>query len=224
MMARLQWVGWALLTLVVGCGGEEAAVTAEQVQQLREQSVAYAGRSAASLMADPAALAVAGSLYAAHCQSCHGGGAQEPRRGAPALATAVFNYGSDEAAIRQTITAGRHSVMPAFGAELGEVEIGAMVAYVRGLHGGEGLKDYGETAQALYGKHCVTCHGESASGNPALGIPNLSDAYWLNGESMMNVRMVITRGVDAECPAQAAALSSAEIELLVAHVLALRTH
>ncbi len=53
-----------------------------------------------------------------------------------------------------------------------------------------------------------------------LGAPNLADDYWLNGDSMMAIRLVITRGVQAYCPPQKGTLTPTEIDLLTAFVVA----
>ena len=118
---------------------------------------------------------------------------------------------------------GRHSVMPSFGGEMSEVELGSVVALVRSFSSGEVLDNYAETAVEQFGKYCVQCHGTEGHGNPELGVPNLTDGYWLHGESMMNVRLTITGGVDVQCPPRAGLLSGSEIELLTSRVLQMRS-
>lgn len=214
----------ALLLQLAGCSGESPkAVSAESLEQLQQRSAAFDGRAAASLLQDQQAQTLAAELYTAHCASCHGSVGGDSERGVPQLATAVLHYGDSEGAIRTTIREGRHSMMPSFGGEMSEVELGSVVALVRSFSSGEVLDNYAETAAEQFGKYCVQCHGADGHGNPELGVPNLADGYWLHGESMMNVRLTITGGVDAQCPARVGLLSDSEIELLTAHILQLRT-
>ena len=220
-----------LLTLLIvcalpGCGSEEdeaPVLSAAQLQQLQIRSESYSGLSVAQLQTNAEAQTLAQELFAAHCASCHG----KDGKGGSTLnkaqnLTGVFNYGSSEDAIRTTITQGRHSLMPALGATLGEVELGAMVAYVRGISSGEAPGTFDATAKAQFAEFCVQCHGPDARGNPAIGSADLTDGYWQHGNSMMNVRLTITRGVEAQCPAQAGVLTATEIELLISRVLQMR--
>lgn len=211
----------AISLLLTSCGGdaEVPTFTPEQIQQLRERSEAFAGRSAEQLQGDSAALSLGQELQAAHCNSCH---QASGRNAATDLRAGKFNYGDSAEAIRTTITAGRHTVMPAFGGTLGEVELGAVVAHVRGFSLGNEPETFAATAATLYEQNCRSCHGADAKGNPALGVPDLTDTYWQHGGEMMNVRITITRGIEDECPAQGNILSAAEIELLTASLLGSR--
>ncbi len=199
-------------------------LSAAQRQQLQTRSESYSGMDVAQLQTDAEAQILAQELFVAHCARCHGpdGSGGRGLSKAQKLVTGVFNYGSSEEAIRTTITAGRHSLMPALGATLGEVELGAMVAYVRGISTGEAPGTFDATAKEQFAEFCVKCHGLDARGNPAIGSADLTDGYWQHGNSMMNVRLTITRGVDAQCPAQAGIITAAEIELLISRVLQLR--
>lgn len=92
-----------------------------------------------------AALAAQGAgLFADNCASCHGeAGTGQREIGAPDLTDAVWLYGGTPDRIRETITAGRFGVMPAWseafrpGTGLSEAEILAVAAYVHHLGGGE---------------------------------------------------------------------------------------
>jgi cytochrome c oxidase cbb3-type subunit 3 len=64
----------------------------------------------------------------------------------------------------------------------------------------------------------VACHGAGGRGNTDLGAPSLVDDYWQHGDSMMNIRLAITRGTESTCPAQGDVLDATEIELLSAYV------
>jgi cytochrome c oxidase cbb3-type subunit 3 len=225
----------ALLLAACGAGQEGAGPSAsaasegaarndtatETPEQLERASAPYGGRDVAALMADAGALEVADRLYRAHCASCHGveghGG-----RDAPDLTAGHFNYGTTPEAIRATFTQGRKSQMPAMGRNLGEVDLGQLVAYVQSLAKESApATTYQERGKELFAQHCAVCHGDDGGGSIEKGAPNLADDYWQNGDSMMNVRLAITRGIEAECPAQGATLSEPETNLLVAYVLKL---
>jgi cytochrome c oxidase cbb3-type subunit 3 len=213
-----------LLTAVLAAcsdNNNEATFTPEQLQQLHTQSEKYQGLDIAGLQSNTEAMALGKTLLKAHCGQCHGENG-DGLRDVTSLRTGVFDYGSDAEAIRTTITDGRHSLMPALGNVLGEVELGGLVAYVRSLNSGETPTDFLETSKEIYATRCVVCHGPDAHGNPEIGSANLTDSYWQHGDSMMNVRLAITRGVESTCPAHRDILSSTEIDLLTAYILQIR--
>ncbi|SFE22252.1 cytochrome-c oxidase, cbb3-type subunit III [Roseivivax sediminis] len=79
-----------------------------------------------------------GELFANNCAACHGEDARGMQDlGAPNLTDAIWLYGSDDAAIHQSISEGPFGVMPAWGERLGEAEVRAVAAYVHQLGGGE---------------------------------------------------------------------------------------
>jgi cytochrome c oxidase cbb3-type subunit 3 len=206
-----------------GGGGADSAVTEQQLAELRTRSDAFVGKDVAALAADASAMALGKELFAAHCASCHGGAeGTKLARDTPDLALAVFDYGDSVEAIRTTITMGRYSVMPKHGNETGEAELGWLVGLVTSMSTGEPMGVGENAARTLYEARCIECHGAEGKGDPARGIPDLTDGYWQHGNSMMNIRMVITRGTESQCPAQQDVLSAAEIELLTAYVVKLR--
>lgn len=218
----------ALTALLTGCGpgggtqAAPAAVSEERIAELRAESAAFSDRSAEELLADPAALAVGKALRDAHCAHCHGADGGRPARGTPDLAASAFDYGDTAEAVRTTITQGRHSVMPKFGGQMGEVDLGALTSYVQAVATGENIGSFQASAERLYAQHCVACHGADGRGNRELGAADFGDDYWQHGNNMMNVRLAITRGVESDCPAHGDELAPAEIELLTAYVLSLR--
>jgi cytochrome c oxidase cbb3-type subunit III len=83
---------------------------------------------------DPAA---GRKIFAENCVSCHGdAGKGNQEVGAPNLTDKIWLYGSDEAAIIETITNGRAGVMPAWIGRLDPSTIKAMAVYVHSLGGG----------------------------------------------------------------------------------------
>ena len=86
-----------------------------------------------------ASLAAAGAtLFADNCASCHGAeGYGDRTQGAPDLTDAIWLFGGDEEAIRQTVTRARYGVMPAWQGRLSEPDVRAVSVYVHQLGGGE---------------------------------------------------------------------------------------
>lgn len=206
-----------------GCGaaGEsETTVSVEQQQRLRAESQAYADRGIEQLVRDDAALALGQQLFAAHCASCHGENG-EGRPGVTRLAAGPHNYPITVESIRSTIANGRRGTMPAMGQLLGEVELGQVVAYIRSLPSADPLSEDEKRGRQLFTEHCARCHGDDARGKAELGAPSLADDYWQHGDSMMKIRLAVTRGVETQCPAHAGTLTAAEIDLLTAFVLGL---
>jgi cytochrome c oxidase cbb3-type subunit 3 len=202
----------------------QTKAAAPSPQHLATKAQAYSGKAVADLVADAAAMQLAGQLYQAHCASCHGPDGQQGKRGAMDLTRGRFNFGASEAAIHKTITDGRQATMPTMGrGTLGSVDLGQLVAYVQYLAPSGDKKNsyYVKRGKMLYDDHCAICHGEDGRGKPEKGAPDLTDDYWQHGESMMNIRLVITRGVQDECPAWQNKLTPTEIDLLTAYVLKL---
>jgi cytochrome c oxidase cbb3-type subunit 3 len=216
------WVSLAAFGLLGGCASEDrssAEAQSETQQRLSREAEAFAGWSLDRLMTDPAAAELGASLFSAHCASCHGHDARGAE-GVPDLVEGVFDYGADENAVRSTLVNGRQSVMPALGRQLGEVEIGQIVAFVQSLTSEEPLSTMAERGAELFGANCGICHGADAAGIAEFGTPSLLDDYWVYGDSMMSIRLAIARGREAQCPPQSETLSVTEIELLTAFVMA----
>lgn len=211
-----------------GCSGGNGSdfTSPERVAERAEltaMSATYAASGLAEIRADAAAMDLGSKLFTAWCADCHGDDGTGDK-GVTNLTAGRFEYGASADAIRTTIRDGRDSMMPRMGGQYGEVELGQIVAYVETLGTGNELSDYESRGQSFYAESCVTCHGENGRGVTALGAPDLTDDYWQHGDSMMNKRLVITRGVQSECPSHGAQLSAAEIELLTAHVLELSSN
>ncbi|MBR0714253.1 cytochrome-c oxidase, cbb3-type subunit III [Bradyrhizobium liaoningense] len=77
-------------------------------------------------------------IFADNCVSCHSeDGKGNPEMGAPNLTDKIWLYGSDEAALIETISNGRSGVMPAWEGRLDPATIKAMAVYVHSLGGGK---------------------------------------------------------------------------------------
>jgi cytochrome c oxidase cbb3-type subunit 3 len=107
----------------------------------REEIVTLANyvRSLAGLPVRPGSDLDAGKkLFAANCIVCHGDdGKGKQDLGAPDLTDRIWLFGSDEAAIVETIANGRASVMPAWTGRLDPATIKALAVYVHTLGGGK---------------------------------------------------------------------------------------
>jgi len=102
-------------------------------------TVANYVRSLSGLPTRPGYDAAAGAkIFADNCTACHGDtGKGNQEVGAPNLTDKIWLYGSDEAAIIETIAAGRAGVMPAWADRLDPATIKAMTVYVHSLGGGK---------------------------------------------------------------------------------------
>ena len=77
-------------------------------------------------------------IFAENCISCHGdAGKGNQELGAPDLTDKIWLYGSDEAALIETIANGRAGVMPAWVDRLDPSTIKALTVYVHSLGGGK---------------------------------------------------------------------------------------
>jgi mono/diheme cytochrome c family protein len=192
---------------------------ARELAELRTRAAVFSGRDPEVLVMDAEAISLGHDLFEVHCASCHGGDVLELKRGVTDLVAGVFDYGDSVDAIRSTITQGRLSVMPNPDGAMGERDLGSLVALVQSMASGEEMGLFKESAEALYTERCVECHDRDGKGDPLRGIPDLTDNYFQHGDSLMNIRLVITRGVESQCPAQDQILSPVEIEVLTAYVL-----
>ena len=68
---------------------------------------------------------------------------------------------------------------------------------------------------------CSACHGADATGNPALGSPNLSNGIWLYGGTEAQIAHSIRAGRNGVMPAFAETLSEDKIHILTAYVYGL---
>jgi cytochrome c oxidase cbb3-type subunit 3 len=82
--------------------------------------------------------AAGAQIFAENCAACHGDNGKGNRElGAPNLTDNIWLYGSDDKALRQTITYARNGVMPRWNERLSPVTIRMLAAYVHSLGGGE---------------------------------------------------------------------------------------
>jgi cytochrome c oxidase cbb3-type subunit III len=77
-------------------------------------------------------------------------------------------------------------------------------------------------ARAIFVQRCMPCHGEQGQG--VIG-PNLTDAYWLHGSTLMDIYKTVSEGVPQKgMPAWKMQLSAIQTRQLAAFVGSLTQH
>lgn len=113
--------------------GRDELLTDDEIDQVVQHVLNISGQP------HDATLAAAGAeVFDYNCSSCHGiDGEGDIYSGAPALSNAIWLYGGDEAAIRESVVNARFGIMPGFSQRLPEAQIRAVAAYVHQLGGGQ---------------------------------------------------------------------------------------
>jgi cytochrome c oxidase cbb3-type subunit 3 len=68
---------------------------------------------------------------------------------------------------------------------------------------------------------CAGCHGADGKGNQAIGSANLTDDYWLYGNSVDAIRAAIHLGHNGQMPAHKQLLGETRTRLAAAYVYSL---
>ncbi|MET0364550.1 MAG: c-type cytochrome [Sphingobium sp.] len=185
-------------------------------------------------------------VFESHCAACHGpAGRGDRAKGAPDLADGDWLYGQGQVEeIEQTVLHGIRSgdargwslaYMPAYArarpygpeaiAPLRPAEIQHVAAYLRSLHDDAGVDPAAVArGKAIYaGKGgCWDCHGGDASGDSAIGAPNLVDDVWLYGDgSQAAIAQSVAYGRFGRMPAFARTLTPMEARAVAAYVASL---
>ncbi len=210
----------AMLALILaGCSGPEPEIQPdlEANQSLQQPAEAYADTPYDQLLTDPQARTLGAQLYDANCAGCHG----TDRRGGrnvPDLTDQYTLWPHSLESIEHTIRQGRETLMPGMGNTLGEVALGQVVAYVQSLSDPQMGGTLKEMGRPIYEEHCAVCHAVDGTGFPELGAPDLTDGHWELSGNAMQMRLLITNGINRTCPAHGAILTDAQIRLLTAYV------
>lgn len=241
------WINMFYLTIVFGIGyliyypglgafagtskwtsaKEHAADKAAEDRKLEATFSPYAGQSIEVLARDPTALKLGRSVFSNNCANCHGSSGHGAT-GYPDLDDTIWHWGGTPDRVLQTVLDGREGVMPAWGPVLkgmgGEHAVDYVVAYVRTLStpGQSLLNNYmAVQGKPLYEGICVACHGPAGKGNPLLGAPDLTDDYWLYGNSTETLYKTITEGRHGVMPAFRPLLGETRARLAAAYVWSL---
>src|SRR3546814_16967937 len=95
----------------------------------------------------------------------------------------------------------------------------SVVAYVRSLSEPARIGDYlAVQGQRLYEGVCIACHGVDGTGNQALGAPDLTDDYWMYGDSTAQLTESIARGRHGVMPPWRDMLGETSSRLVGAYV------
>lgn len=221
-------VALGILFLYPGLGsydGKLGFTAAKEVKQhqeaLRERIeplyATYREMPLTEIAHDTEARKIGQRLFLNNCAQCHGSDA----RGAgnfPNLTDSDWLYGGDPETILQTITKGRHGIMPPWSAQISASEASDIAQYVRSLSGLAA-----DSLRVVPGKRgfdtfCVACHGVDGKGNQALGAPNLTDDVWLYGSSEASIVQTILNGRENVMPAQEGILTGDQIRMLAGWV------
>ena len=204
---------------------EHAAVKAAQDAKLRDTFRPYDAQSIAVLARDPQALSLGRAIFNNTCATCHGSSAQGAI-GYPNLADDIWHWGGSPEQVLQTVLDGREGVMPEWGKVLtgigGENAVMSVVSYVRSFSHERPEGDYwAAQGKRLYDGVCVACHGVDGKGKPELGAPDLTDDYWLYGDSTEALTRSIAQGRHGVMPAHRGLIGETRSRLAAAYVWSL---
>lgn len=185
----------------------------------------YAAMPIAEVAADDKALKMGGRLFASNCSVCHGSDAKGAY-GFPNLTDNEWRWGGETDAIKTTLLAGRHAVMPAWAEVIGESGVKNVSGYVLTELAGrklpEGAKADIEAGKKIFATNCVACHGPQGKGVAAMGAPNLTNpSAFIYGTSFTQLQQTIRYGRQGVMPSQEAFLGNDKVHLLAAYVYSL---
>lgn len=113
--------------------GRDEILTKEQISQVAEYVLSLSGKEK-----DATAAKQGAPIFAEQCVDCHGEKGKGNREfGAPNLVDAIWLFGSDGKAVRETITNSRNGVMPHWQGRLPAEIIKPLAIYIHSLGGGE---------------------------------------------------------------------------------------
>jgi cytochrome c oxidase cbb3-type subunit 3 len=194
---------------------------------LEETFAPYRGQPIDVLARDPQAVKLGSSIFGNTCATCHGSSAKGAI-GYPDLTDDVWHWGGSPEQVLQSVLDGREGVMPPWGKILqgmgGPDATDYVIAHVRALGetSGDARSDYAAArGKALYEGVCVACHGKDGTGNQALGAPDLTDDYWMYGDSREALREGIANGHHGIMPPHRALLGETRARLAAAYVWSL---
>ena len=177
----------------------------------------FTARKPEELAGDGVAMAVGERLFMNNCSQCHGSDARGSK-GFPNLTDTDWLHGGTPDKIKETITHGRHGVMPPMAAAVGSADDVKNVAnYVLSLSGSPNDSVRAQLGASKF-TACAACHGVDGKGNQAIGAPNLTDGTWLHGWGEQAIVAMVNNGKTNDMPAQAGKLTPAQIHVLTAYV------
>ena len=200
----------------------------QQMQQRLDQLTAkrqavfaaLKGKDIVALSTDASALSLGHAVFLNNCAGCHGADARGAV-GFPNLTDTDWLYGGTPDRIVQTITNGRHGVMPSFKAILKPEQLQVLLDFVPYWSDPQLPAARREAGMKQFMATCAACHGADGKGNQIIGAPNLTDSTWLFGGGRERVRQTILGGRQSAMPAHQQILSTDEIRVVAAYVYSL---
>jgi cytochrome c oxidase cbb3-type subunit 3 len=197
--------------------GEYTSEVEKANKDLAPMYAQFTARKPEELAGDPNAMAIGERLFMNNCSQCHGSDARGSK-GFPNLTDTDWLHGGTTDKIKETITNGRHAVMPPMAAAVGSADDVKNVAqYVLSLSGSPNDSVRAQLGKAKF-TACAACHGVDGKGNQAIGAPNLTDDVWLHGWGEPAILAMINNGKVNDMPAQAGKLTEAQIHVLTGYV------
>lgn len=174
-----------------------------------------------------------GTAFQQHCAECHGADATG-KTGVPDLTNGIWLWGGSlsdlEISIRYGIRSGhsmqRFSEMPAYKNYelLNADQLNDLVEYTLSLSMQEADPEAVKRAAPNFENICSECHDYNGRGRMEYyGAPDLTDYYWLYGESKDAIRVSIVDGRAGVSPAYDGKLDNETIKMLVIYIHSL-TH
>lgn len=197
--------------------GQMQAGLDELTARRRAVFAALSGKDIPALARDKSALALGKAVFLNNCAGCHGTDARGAV-GFPNLADKDWLFGGAPEQIVETITHGRHGIMPPIGAALPAEAQQALLDFVPYWSDSKLDPAKREAGMKQFALTCAGCHGADGKGNMALGAPNLSDDTWLFRGGRDGVRETIMGGRQSTMPAHDSILTPDEIRVVAAYV------
>ncbi|MBB1519716.1 cytochrome-c oxidase, cbb3-type subunit III [Aquipseudomonas guryensis] len=186
----------------------------------------YAAMPVEDVAKDEYAVKMGGRLFASNCSVCHGSDAKGAY-GFPNLTDRHWRWGGSPAEIKQTISAGRHGMMPAQAPMIGDDGVRNAAAFVlvelAGRKLPEGVSADIEAGRKVFSSTCFACHGAEGKGTPSMGAPDLTNpSAFIYGSSYAQLQQTIRYGRNGNMPAQLPFVGSEDkVHLLAAYVYSL---
>lgn len=197
--------------------GQHAAEVEKMNQTVEPLYASFNSQNPEQLAGDAKAMSVGERLFMNNCAQCHASDARG-NKDFPNLTDTDWLWGGSPDAIKETITNGRHGMMPPLAAAVGTSEdVRNLAQYVLSLSGSPH-----DSLQAALGKSkfgvCAACHGGDGKGNTLMGSANLTDGVWLHGWGGDAIVSAINNGFSNQMPAQKDKLTESQIHVLTAYV------
>jgi cytochrome c oxidase cbb3-type subunit 3 len=223
--------GFGYLILYPGLGSYQGLLGWSQIGRYEQELVDadakyaplyenYGSQNLAALGQNKNAMGTASRLFSTNCSICHGADARGTK-GFPNLRDDQWLYGGDGEMIKLSITNGRNGIMPAWFGSLGEAGVNELTEYLYGFQQTPENPAAAQAGEEKFKLFCAACHGADATGNQAIGAPNLTDKNWLYGGSKAVIAESISNGRQGAMPAHKDLLGENQIHLLTAYVLKL---